>query len=119
MEEGACLLVLLIGRLGRHGTGLVGMLNEVSAAVEHEFGPPAVKYESRVLPDLLEEDELARPVVDVEELNLFIGELRGDQVGDDMECAGRLRVRAGEKAHDLPRVIGFELRLDWSGRAGL
>ena len=33
--EGACLLVALIGRLGRRGTGLVGMPNEVPAAVEH------------------------------------------------------------------------------------
>ena len=35
--EGACLLVVLIGRLGRRGTGLVGMPNEVPAAVEHEL----------------------------------------------------------------------------------
>ena len=37
--EGVCLLVVLIGRLGCRGTGLVGVLNNVSAAVEHEFGP--------------------------------------------------------------------------------
>ena len=37
----------LIGRLGRHGAGLVGVLNEVPAAVEHEFGPPAVQCESQ------------------------------------------------------------------------
>ena len=30
--EGVCLLVVLIGRLGRHGPGVVGMLNEVPAA---------------------------------------------------------------------------------------
>ena len=31
MVEDMCLLVVLIGRLGRHGAGLVGMLNEVPA----------------------------------------------------------------------------------------
>ena len=51
--EGACLLVILIGRLGRQGTGLVGMLNEVPAAVEHEFGPFAVQCESQAPPYLL------------------------------------------------------------------
>ena len=64
------------------------MLNEVPAAVEHEFGPPAVQCESQAPPDLLEEDGLARPVVDVEELRVLIGELTGDQVGGDMECTG-------------------------------
>ena len=54
--EGACLLVILIGRLGRRGAGLVGMLNEVPAAVEHEFGLPALQCESQAPPDLLEED---------------------------------------------------------------
>ena len=47
--EGVCLLVVLIGRPGRHGAGLVEMLNEVPAAVEHEFGSPAVQCESQVL----------------------------------------------------------------------
>ena len=60
--EGVCLLVVLIGRLGRRGAGLVGMLNEVPAALEHEFGPPAVQCKSQTLPDLLEEDGLANPV---------------------------------------------------------
>ena len=45
MVEGACLLVVLIGRLGRRGTVLVGVLGEVPAAVEHGFGPPAVHCE--------------------------------------------------------------------------
>ena len=54
--EGACLLIALIGRLGRHGTGLVGMLNEVPAAVVHEFGPPAVKCEPQAPRGMLEED---------------------------------------------------------------
>ena len=49
MVDGACLLVVMTGRLGRHGTGLVEMLNEVPAAVEHEFGPPAVQCESQNL----------------------------------------------------------------------
>ena len=52
--EGVCLLVVLIGRLGRHGTGLVGMLNEAPEAVEHEFGPPTVECVSQVPPSLLE-----------------------------------------------------------------
>ena len=39
--EGVCLLVVLIGRPGRHGTGLVGKLNEILAAVKQDFGPPA------------------------------------------------------------------------------
>ena len=65
MVEDMCLLVVLIGRLGRHGAGLVGMLNEVPAAVKHEFGPPAVQCKSQAPPDLLEEDGLAHPMVDV------------------------------------------------------
>ena len=52
-------------------------------------------------PDLLGEDGAARPVVKVEELNMPIGELRCDQVDDDVECDGQLRVRAGDKVHDL------------------
>ena len=40
--EGVCLLVVLIGRLGRRGTGLVGMLNVVPTAFGHEFGSPGV-----------------------------------------------------------------------------
>ena len=67
--------------------------------------------------DLLEEDGLARPVVDVEELGMPIGELRGDQVDDDVECAGQLRIRAGDEAQGLPRIAGVEVGLDWSGRA--
>ena len=59
---GARLLVILIGCLGRHGAGLFGMLNEVPAAFEKEFGPPAVQCMSQALPDLLEVDGLARPV---------------------------------------------------------
>ena len=50
------LLVVLIGRLGRRGTGVVGVLNEVSGAVGHELGPPAVQCESQAPPDLPEED---------------------------------------------------------------
>ena len=99
--DGVCLLAVLIGRLGRHGYGLVGVLNEVPAAVRHEFGPPAVQCESRASPDLLEEDGLARHVVNVEQLKMPIGELRGDQVDGDVECAGQLRVRAGDEAHEF------------------
>ena len=117
--KGVCLLVVLIGRLSRHGVGLVGMLSEVPAAVEHEFGPPAVQCESQTPPDLLEGDGLAHPMVDVEELEMLIGELRGDQVNDDVECAGQLRVRAGDEAQDVPWVVGVELGLDWSRRARL
>ena len=95
------------------------MLNEVSAAAEHGFGRPAVQCESEAPPDLLEEDGLARPEIDVEELEMPVGELRGDQVNDDVECAGQHRVRAGDEAQDFPRVVGVELGLDWSGRAGL
>ena len=43
---GVCFLVVLIGHLSRRKTGLVGMLNDVPAAVEQEFGPPAVQCES-------------------------------------------------------------------------
>ena len=57
---------------------MVGMLNEVPAAAEREFGPPAVKCESQAPPDLLEKDRLAHPVVDVRELGMPISELRGD-----------------------------------------
>ena len=47
MVEGVCLLAILIGRLCRRGTGLVGILNEVPAAAEYEFGPPAVQCDSQ------------------------------------------------------------------------
>ena len=70
-----CLLVVLIGRLGRHGAGLVVMLDEVPAAAEHEFGTPAVQCKSQAPPDLLEEDGLAHPMVDVKELEVLFGEL--------------------------------------------
>ena len=53
VAEGVCLLVVLIGRLGSHGAGLVGILNEVPAAVGHEFSPPAVQCESQASPGLL------------------------------------------------------------------
>ena len=102
MVEGACLLVVFIGRLGRHGVGLVGMLNEVPEAVEHKFGSPAVQCESQAPPDLLAEDALSHPVGDFEELGMPIGELRGDQVNDDVDYAGQLRVRAGDEAPDIP-----------------
>ena len=119
MVNGVCFLVALIGRLGRHGTGLVWVLNEVPLVVEPEFGPPTVQCESQGPPVPLEKDGLARPVADVEELGMSIGELRSDQVGDHVECAGQLRVRAGDEANDLPRVEGAELGLDLSGRARL
>ena len=41
-------------------------------------------------------------MADVEELELLIGELRGDQVDDAVECAKQLRVRAGDEAQDIP-----------------
>ena len=98
---GVCLLVVLIGRLGRHGAGLDGVLNEVPAAAGHKLGPPAVQCESRALPNLLEEDERARPVVDVEELGMLIGKLREDQIGVDVECVGQFRVRTDDEAQGL------------------
>ena len=58
-------------------------------------------------------------MADVEELGMLIGKLRGGQVNYDVECAGQPRVRAGEEAQGLPRVVGTELELDWSGRARL
>ena len=78
MVKGVYLLVVLIGRLRRHGARLVGMLNEVPAAVDHEFGPTAVQCESQAPPDLLVGDRLAHPVVDVEELEMPICELRSE-----------------------------------------
>ena len=93
------------------------MLDEVPAAAEHEFDPPAVQCEFQAPPGLLEEDGLAHPVVDVEELVMLIGELKSDQVNDDVECARQLRVRAGDEAQELLRVVGVELGLDWSRRA--
>ena len=82
----ARLLVVLIGRLGRHGAGLVGMLNEVPKAVKHEFGHPRCRASPRPRPlrppGLLEGDRLANPnpVVDVEKLKVLISELRGAKV---------------------------------------
>ena len=72
--ECVCLLAVLIGRLGRRGAVFVGVLNEVPAAVEHKFGPPAVQCKFQAPPDLLEGDGPARPVVDVEELGMLNGE---------------------------------------------
>ena len=115
--EGVCLLAVLICRLGRHGTGLVGMLNDVPAAAEYEPGPPAVQCVSQAPPGFLEEDGLALSMVNVGELGMLIGELRGDRVGDDVECARQLRARAGDKAQHLPRVAGIVLGFDWPGRA--
>ena len=66
--EGVCLLAVLIGHLGCHEAGFVGMVNEFPAAADHEFGPPAVQSESQAPPEMLEEDELTSLVVDVEEL---------------------------------------------------
>ena len=43
---------------------------------------------------------------DVEELEILTGELRGDQVDDDMECARQLRVRAGDEDQKISRVLG-------------
>ena len=103
MVEGVCFLAALIGRFGRRGTAVVGMLIEVPAAAEHEFGPPEMQLESQAPPGLLEVDGLAPPVVDVEELEMPIGDLRGDQVDDAVECAGQLPVlRAGDEVADLP-----------------
>ena len=61
----------------RHGAGLAGVLNEVPTAAGDEFGPSAVQCESQAPSGLLEEDGLACPVVDVEELEMLIGELSG------------------------------------------
>ena len=57
--DGVFLLVVLIGRLGRHGAGLVGVLNEVPAGAEYKFGLPAVQCEFYAPPALLEDDGLA------------------------------------------------------------
>ena len=78
-----------------------------------------VQCESQAPPDLREEDGHARPVVDFEELGMLIGKIRGDQVGDVLEYAGLLPVRTGDEAHDLSRVVGAEIGLDWPGRARL
>ena len=91
------------------------LLNEAPAAAEHEFGPTAVHFQAH--PDLLREGGIARPGIDVEELGVLIGELRGGQVEDFVECAGHLPVHAYDEARDLPRVVAVELGLDWSGRA--
>ena len=114
-----CIPVVLIGHLGRRGACLAGVLNEVPPAVGHGFGPPAVQCESQAPPGMLEEDGLACPVVDVEELVMHIGELRGNQVNGAVVCAGQLPVRAGDEDHDLPRVVGVEPGLDWPRRAWL
>ena len=87
MVKGACLLAVLIGRLDRHGTGLVGLPKGVSARGGLEFGQPVVQCESKATPDLLEEEGLAHPGVDVEELAMPIGELGGDQAGGVVKCA--------------------------------
>ena len=72
MVEGVCLLLVLIGRLGRHGTGLVGMLNEVPAEVEHKFGPPAVQCDSQLELELIQTHMAQKPVLRVEEGGVLI-----------------------------------------------
>ena len=89
-----CLLIVLIDRPGRRWTGLVGLLNGVPVAAEHGPGPPTVPCQYQYPPDLLEDDGLARPWIDVEELEMPIGELRSDQADDAVKCAGHLSVRA-------------------------
>ena len=84
VAEDVCLLVVLIGRLGRRGTGLVGMLNEVPAAVEHWFDPPAVQCESVTPPGLLEEDGLVFG-------SLQTGPRRGDAPNKHSPRAGLAR----------------------------
>ena len=112
-----CLLIALIGRLGRRGTGFVGMLNEVPVAAGNEFGPPAMQCGSKAPPDLQEENGLARLVVDVEELEMRIGVLTGDQLEGDVECAGKLCLRVCDEVRGLPRVFDAELGLSRSERA--
>ena len=41
-------------------------------------------------------------MADVKEMELLIGEMRGGQVNDDVECATQLRVRAGDEVQDAP-----------------
>ena len=43
-------------------------------------------------------------MVDVDKLGMLIGELRGDLVGGDVECAGQLIVRAGDEATAFPEL---------------
>ena len=58
-------------------------------------------------------------MLDVEEMGLIIGELKGDQFGNVFKCAGQLPVRAGDEACGFPRVADTELVPDWPGRTGL
>ena len=48
-------------------------------------------------------------MLDVEEMGLIIGELKGDQFGNLFKCAGQLPVRAGDEACGFPRVADTEL----------
>ena len=45
-------------------------------------------------------------MVDVEELEMPIGEMRGYQVDDNMECVGQLCAGAGDEAQDLNNAMG-------------
>ena len=47
--EGVCLLLVLIGLLGRRGTGLVGMPNEVPAAAGMSLANPRCSASPRTL----------------------------------------------------------------------
>ena len=93
------------------------MLNEVPAAVKHELGSPAVQCEPQAPPDLLKKDELANQRADVKELELLSRKPGGDEASCDVECAGQLRVRTGDEAYDILRVVGTEFGLGWSDRA--
>ena len=60
-------------------------INEFPAVDGQGLGPPAVQCESRAPPGPLKGDGLARPAVGVYELEMLIGELGGDQAGDNVE----------------------------------
>ena len=117
--EGVCHLVVLTGRLGRLGTGLVWVLGEYPGSGRAFVWLTGVQRESQAPRDLLEEDGLACPVVDVEELGLHISELRGNHTGDAVESSRQLSLRAGDETHFLPRVAGVELRHEWPGLSRL
>ena len=83
--KGVCLLVVLIGRLGRRWTGLDGM--------NAERGPGSGRAYFWPTRGVVRVPGPSRPAggrctctsrADVEDLGMLIGELRGDQVGYDV-----------------------------------
>ena len=98
--------------------GLVGVLHEVSGAIEKELGPSAVCLKSEAASHSPKENRPGHAGVESEELQVVRSQLRGDEACDAMYPLGHLPESTRYKAHDSSRVVGVELGFDWSDLVG-